>query len=155
MSIYELDFTNIDGSIVKMENFKDKVVLVVNTASQCGFTKQYEDLQKLHDKYKNDGLVVIGFPCNQFNGQEPGTNQEIKDFCTTNYNVTFLMSEKIDVRGDSIHPIYKALTEAANRDVPWNFDKFIIDRSGNIIALAPHETSESFGELLESLIGSN
>ena len=155
MSIYELDFTDIDGNIVKMENFKDKVILVVNTASQCGFTKQYEDLQKLHDKYKDEGLVVIGFPCNQFNGQEPGTNQEIKDFCTTNYNVTFLMSEKIDVRGDSIHPIYKMLTEAANRDVPWNFDKFIIDRLGNVTALAPHETPENFGPLLESLIGSN
>ena len=153
MSLYDLSFTDIDNNIVKMESFKGKVLLIVNTASKCGFTKQYEDLQSLHEKYKDEGLVIIGFPCNQFNSQEPGTNEEIKDFCTTNYNVTFLMSEKVDVRGENAHPIYKLLTEAADREVPWNFDKFVIGRLGRITGLSPDETSDTFEPFIKSLLG--
>lgn len=154
MSIYELDFTDIDGNVVKMKDFENDVMLIVNTASQCGFTKQYAELQDLHERYEDSGLKVIGFPCNQFNNQEPGTNEEIKDFCTKNYGVTFLMSEKIDVRGDSAHPIYKLLTGVAKRDVPWNFDKFIVNRGGDITALAPHETPETFEPFLKTMVGS-
>lgn len=153
MSIYDLSFTDIDGNNVSMKDFEGKVMLLVNTASQCGFTKQYAELQDLHDKHKNDGLKIIGFPCNQFNSQEPGSNEEIKDFCTKNYGVTFLMSEKIDVRGGSAHPVYKFLTTTAGREVPWNFDKFIVDKSGNVTGLAPHETPETFGPFLTSLLG--
>jgi glutathione peroxidase len=153
MSLHDLRFTDIDNNTIEMETFKGKVLLIVNTASRCGFTKQYEDLQSLHEKYKDEGLVVIGFPCNQFNSQEPGTNEQIKDFCSTTYGVNFLMSEKIDVRGDNAHPIYKALTEAVGRDVPWNFDKFIVDRLGKIYGLSPDETSATFEPFIKSLIG--
>jgi glutathione peroxidase len=153
MFIYDLNFTDIDGNNVNMKDFEGNVMLLVNTASQCGFTKQYAELQDLHEKHKGDGLKIIGFPCNQFNNQEPGTNEDIKDFCTKNYGVTFLMSEKIDVRGDSAHPIYKFLTSTVGREIPWNFDKFIVDKSGNVTGLAPHETPETFGPFLESLLG--
>ncbi len=116
-----------------------KVMLIVNVASHCGFTTQYEGLEKLYSDYKGEGLVVLGVPCNQFMGQEPGTPDEIAEFCSTNYNVTFPLSEKIDVNGTPQHPVYKAIIGTADGsghsgDIRWNFEKFVIDRSGSVVA---------------------
>jgi glutathione peroxidase len=136
-----LDFTvkTIDGKETNLADHKGKVVLFVNVASRCGLTPQYKGLEALYEKYKEDGLVVIGFPANNFNGQEPGTNDEIKQFCTSKYNVTFPMMSKISVKGDDKHPLYEFLTEGkAGEDfageVEWNFAKFLVDRNGNVMA---------------------
>ena len=124
MSIYDLSFVDNNGNEIKLESFKEKTILIVNTATFCGSTPQYADLQKA----QNDSLVVIGFPCNQFGNQEPGTNEEIKDFCTNTYNVTFPMSEKIEVNGPNTHPIYRHCKDQAKggKDIDWNFEKFLI-----------------------------
>jgi len=128
MSAFDYSFTDNNGNLVELSQFKGKLLLLVNVASKCGFTKQYEGLQALHKKYADQGLVVIGFPCNQFGDQEPGTDEEIKEFCTTNYGVDFLMSTKIDVNGENAHPLYKYLVSQADFDeIPWNFTKFLID----------------------------
>jgi glutathione peroxidase len=142
MSIYDYSFTDNNGNVVEMSQFKNKILLLVNVASKCGFTKQYEGLQSLHKKYADQGLVIIGFPCNQFGAQEPGTDAEIKEFCKTNYGVEFLMSTKIDVNGDNAHPIYKYLiAETGLNQIDWNFTKFLID--DKIVCLNPkHEPSE-------------
>jgi len=135
-SVYEFQLKTIDGKDFSLAKFKGKKVLVVNTASKCGFTPQYAELQKLADLYK-DKLVVVGFPANNFGGQEPGANSEIKTFCEKNYGVTFPLSEKISVKGDDIYPLFKYLTEASNPDftgeIKWNFEKFLIDENGNLI----------------------
>jgi glutathione peroxidase len=130
MSIYDLSFVDNNGNEIKLESFKEKNLLIVNTATFCGSTPQYADLQKVH----NDSLVVIGFPCNQFGNQEPGTNEEIKDFCTNIYNVTFPMSEKIEVNGPNAHPIYKHCKDQAKggKDIDWNFEKFLVSTDGSI-----------------------
>lgn len=133
MSIYDLSFTDNKGNVIELDSLKDKVILLVNVASNCGFTKQYADLQKLHASYSEYGLEVIGFPCNQFGGQEPGTDQEIEDFCKTNYDVSFRMSTKTDVNGDNANPIYKYIKEKTGKDIQWNFEKFLIYR-GDIVA---------------------
>ena len=135
-SIFNLSFKDIDGNVVKMEQYKGKQILIVNTASECGYTPQYQDLQKLHEAYPN--LVMIGFPCNQFMGQEPGSPEEIATFCSTTYGVTFPLLEKIDVNGDNRHPIYQQLTDVAdaegvNGDIRWNFEKFLVNGSGEIL----------------------
>jgi glutathione peroxidase len=142
MSIYDYSFTDNNGNIVQMSQFKNKILLLVNVASKCGFTKQYEGLQALHKKYADQGLVIIGFPCNQFGAQEPGTDAEIKEFCKTNYGVEFLMSTKIDVNGDNAHPIYKYLvSETGLNQIDWNFTKFLID--DKVTCINPkHEPSE-------------
>ena len=136
-----LDFKvkDIDGKDVNLADHKGKVVLIVNVASRCGLTPQYEGLEALYDKYKDKGLVVLGFPANNFNGQEPGTNEEIKTFCSSKYNVSFPMMSKISVKGDDKHELYKFLTEGKagdefKGDVEWNFAKFLVDRNGNVIA---------------------
>jgi glutathione peroxidase len=129
MSIYDLSLTDNSGNEIKLDSFKGKNILIVNTASHCGYTPQYEDLQKI----QNENTVVIGFPCNQFGNQEPGTDQEIKDFCTTNYGVTFTISKKVDVNGPNAHPIYKHCKEVTGRgDIGWNFEKFLISTDGSI-----------------------
>ncbi len=130
MSIYDLSFTDNSGNEVKLDTFKGKNILIVNTASHCGYTTQYADLQKV----QSDDVVVIGFPCNQFGNQEPGTNKEIKDFCTTNYGVTFPLSQKVEVNGPNAHPIYKYCKDNATpgRDIGWNFEKFLISSDGSI-----------------------
>jgi glutathione peroxidase-family protein len=129
MSIYDLSLTDNFGNEIKLNNFKGKNILIVNTASHCGYTTQYADLQKI----QNENTVVIGFPCNQFGNQEPGTDQEIKDFCTTNYGVTFTISKKVDVNGPNAHPIYKYCKEVTGRaDIGWNFEKFLISTDGSI-----------------------
>jgi glutathione peroxidase len=130
MSIYDLSFTDNSGNEVKLDTFKGKNILIVNTASHCGYTTQYADLQKV----QSDNVVVIGFPCNQFGNQEPGTNQDIKDFCATNYGVTFPLSQKVEVNGPNAHPIYKYCKDNATpgRDIGWNFEKFLISSDGSI-----------------------
>lgn len=130
MSIYDLSFTDNSGNEIKLDTFKGKNILIVNTASHCGYTPQYADLQKV----QSDNTVVIGFPCNQFGNQEPGTNQEIKDFCSTNYDVTFPLSQKVEVNGPNAHSIYKYCKDSATpgRDIGWNFEKFLVSADGSI-----------------------
>ena len=128
-----------DGRPVKLSDFRGKVVMFVNVASQCGLTPQYEGLQGLYNKYKDKGLVVVGVPANNFNGQEPGSDKEIKEFCTTRYKVDFPMMSKVSVKGDDQHPLYKYLTAKETGgefagDVEWNFGKFLVDRNGNVMA---------------------
>ena len=136
-SIYEIKINDIWGDAIELNDFKGKYILFVNVASECGFTGQYKDLQKLHEEYGSK-LVVIGVPCNQFGGQEPGESHEITAFCTEKYSVTFLMTEKIEVKGSNQHPLYKWLTGKnsngiKNSTVRWNFQKYLVDPSGNLI----------------------
>ena len=134
MSIYQFNFKNIDGEDVSFKNFEGKVVLIVNTASNCGLTYHYKGLEGLYQEYKDAGLEIIGFPCNQFGKQEPGTADEIKNFCESNYGVSFELSEKIDVNGSNAHPAFKYLKSELkgklNDSIKWNFTKFLIDRNG-------------------------
>ena len=139
MSIYDTKLAALDGTPDVLANEKGKVTLLVNVASFCGLTPQYEGLQQLEDKYGAQGFDVIGIPCNQFGEQEPGTADEIKAFCSTSYNVTFPLSEKIDVNGDDRHALYQTLTttpdaEGHTGDIRWNFEKFLVGRDGNVIA---------------------
>ena len=135
-SVYDFQLKSIEGNSFSLAQYKGKKVLVVNTASKCGFTPQYADLQKLANLYK-DKLVIVGFPANNFGQQEPGSNTEIKTFCQSRFGVTFPLSEKISVKGDDIYPLFKYLTEAPNPDftgeIKWNFEKFLIDENGNLI----------------------
>ncbi len=136
-SVHEFSLKNIDGQEVKLDAYKGKVALLVNVASRCGYTPQYEGLQAIYNKYKEQGLVVLGFPANNFGSQEPGTNEEIKSFCSLTYNVTFPMFAKISVKGDDIHPLYQFLTSTEagfSGDVKWNFGKFLVDKNGKVIA---------------------
>ena len=131
---YQFNFSQLDGEEISLSQFKGKAILIVNTASFCGLTYHYSGLEKLYQKYKERGLVIIGFPCNQFGKQEPGTSEEIKDFCNLNYDITFLMSTKVDVNGKNAHPLFKYLKSELkgklNDSVKWNFSKFLIDRDG-------------------------
>jgi len=131
---FDFDIKDINEENFALKNLKDKTVLLVNVASNCGFTKQYSELQELYDKYSEKGLVVLGVPSNQFGGQEPGSNNEIKDFCETNFNITFPMTTKIDVKGENAHPIYLwAKENYGNTAVPkWNFHKILINKQGKI-----------------------
>jgi glutathione peroxidase len=136
-SIYDSKINTIDGVSIDFNDFKGKYILFVNVASKCGFTKQYAQLEKLYQVYKND-LVVIGLPCNQFGGQEPGDAQEIKSFCTENFGVSFIITEKINTKGSEIHPIYawltdKKLNSKVNSTVKWNFQKYLLNREGKLI----------------------
>lgn len=136
MTIYDIEVQKPNGETYKLEEYKNKVLLIVNTASECGFTPQFEGLQHLYDNYKDRGFVVLGFPCNQFGGQEPGTGEEATQNCKINYGVSFPMHEKIDVKGENQHPLYQFLTEQQNgffnEKIKWNFTKFLIDREGNV-----------------------
>ena len=138
-SVLDFKMKDIDGNEVKLKKYKGSVLLVVNTASKCGYTPQYEGLQAIYDKYKAEGFYVLGFPANNFGGQEPGTEAEIKEFCTMKYKVTFPMFAKISVKGDDQDPLYKFLTGKETNpnfagDIKWNFNKFLIDRKGNVVA---------------------
>ncbi|HEV2479611.1 MAG TPA: glutathione peroxidase [Puia sp.] len=141
-SVYDFKVTGLDGSPIDLSQYKGKKILIVNTASKCGFTPQYADLEKLYTTY-HDKLVIIGFPANNFAQQEPGTNKEISEFCTKNYGVTFPMSEKVDVIGDNTAPLFKYLTEEAKKlgvadpVIKWNFTKFLVDENGKLIAVFP------------------
>jgi glutathione peroxidase len=137
--LYKFKMKDIDGKDVRLKKYKGDVLLIVNTASQCGYTPQYEALQAIYDKYKTQGFEVLGFPANNFGGQEPGTEAEIKEFCTTKYKVTFPMFAKISVKGDDQDPLYKFLTSKETNpafagDITWNFNKFLVDRQGNVVA---------------------
>ena len=132
--IYSFQVTTIDSKEISMAEFKGKTLLIVNVASKCGFTKQYKDLQALYEKYKDRGLVVLGFPANNFLFQEPGSNEEIKKFCSLKYNVSFPMFSKIDVIGKKAHPLYQYLTAETQAKVGWNFNKFLVDSNGKVRA---------------------
>lgn len=136
--VYEFTMQNIDGKPVDLAQFRGKVVLVVNVASKCGFTPQYEGLEKIYKKYRDQGFVILGFPANNFGGQEPGTDDQIKEFCTLNYGVTFPMFSKISVKGSDKHPLYQYLTSRETDpkfggEITWNFNKFLIGRDGTIL----------------------
>lgn len=130
-SFYDFSAISLNGQKIEMSTYKGKVILVVNTASKCGLTPQYKDLEALYKKYQDQGFVVLGFPCNQFLKQEPGTSKEIAEFCKKNYGVTFPMFEKIKVNGQNAHPIYKYLKSIFPGRIAWNFGKFLIDKDGN------------------------
>lgn len=135
-SIYDLSVKDIDGKDVSLSAYKGKVLLIVNVASKCGFTPQYKGLETIYEKYQDQGLVILGFPCNQFHEQEPGSNEEIKQFCTSKYGVTFPMFDKIDVNGENRHPLYILLAGKDSPfpgDISWNFNKFLISRDGKIL----------------------
>jgi len=137
-SIYDFSANSLEGKPVDLSTFKDKVLLIVNTASECGFTPQYQGLQVLYNQYQNQGLEVLGFPCNQFGQQEPGTAEAIQSFCQTRFGVTFPLFEKVEVNGPNAHPLFKFLTKAAPgllglEAIKWNFTKFLVDRSGKVV----------------------
>ena len=138
-TVHEFSLPSIDGTPAPLSVYKGKVALIVNVASQCGYTPQYAGLEKLYEKYKDKGLVVLGFPANNFGAQEPGTNDEIKTFCETNYGVEFPLFEKIEVNGDGRHPLYEQLTAKADAegnagDIQWNFEKFLVSPEGDVVA---------------------
>jgi glutathione peroxidase len=137
-TIYDFKVNTIDGKETTLEQYKDKVLLIVNVASKCGYTSQYDGLEALYKKYKDRGLVVLGFPCNQFGSQEPGTEEEIQNFCRVNFGVTFPMFSKLNVNGDETHPLYVHLKSEqpgilGSESIKWNFTKFLVDKKGNVI----------------------
>ncbi|MGL5732991.1 MAG: glutathione peroxidase [Metamycoplasmataceae bacterium] len=137
MIIYDFKLENISKEVVDFSKYKDKVILIVNVASKCGFVGQYAGLEKLYETYKDKGLVILGFPCTQFKNQELATDEEVKSFCTLTYNVTFEMFSRIDVKGENQSPLYKMLTNEVpwifNKNVRWNFEKFLINREGKVV----------------------
>lgn len=156
--IYDFNMNDIDGNPVSLSQYRGKVVMIVNVASKCGLTKQYEGLEALYKEYKDEGLVILGFPCNQFMGQEPGTEAEILEFCTLNYGVTFPMFSKIEVNGAGTHPLYQYLKkelpgDGKKADIEWNFAKFLIGRDGKPVErfnprVKPEDTVKSIEKLL-------
>jgi glutathione peroxidase len=156
-SVYDYSVNDIDGNEVHLSDYEGKVLLIVNTASECGFTSQYEGLQELYEQHKDDGLVVLGFPCNQFGGQEPGSSEEIKNFCSSKFSVTFPLFEKIDVNGDNAAPLYKYLKSEQSGlitdDIKWNFTKFLIDRNGQPVErFAPTTKPEKIESHIKKMI---
>ena len=158
MSIYDFNVKRISGEEISISHYKGKVLLIVNVASKCGFTPQYDGLEELYQSYKDQGLEVLGFPCNQFGAQEPGTHEEIVNFCRVNYGVSFDMFEKIDVNGDNTHPLYAHIKSAAtgflgSESIKWNFTKFLVDKEGNVVerygsATKPASIAEDIEKLL-------
>ncbi len=132
-SIYDFSVKNIDHQEISLEKFKGKTLLIVNVASRCGFTPQYTGLQSLYEKYKDKGFEILAFPCNQFGSQEKGTNDEIKEFCSSEYNVSFTLFDKIEVIGDNASPLFKKLTQDAGREIQWNFTKYLINKDGDFV----------------------
>jgi glutathione peroxidase len=132
-SIYDFSVKDIDYQEISLEKFKGKTLLIVNVASRCGFTPQYTGLQSLYEKYKDKGFEILAFPCNQFGSQEKGTNDEIKEFCSSEYNVSFTLFDKIEVIGDNASPLFKKLTQDAGREIQWNFTKYLINKDGDFV----------------------
>ncbi|EQA45672.1 glutathione peroxidase [Leptospira broomii serovar Hurstbridge str. 5399] len=156
-NLYELTATLNSGKEKKLEDYKGKVLLIVNTASECGFTPQYKGLQEMYDKYKSEGLEILGFPCDQFGHQEPGTDDEIQNFCQVNFGVQFPLFKKIEVNGDGAHPVFKYLKNEApgllGKAIKWNFTKFLIDKQGNVIKrFAPTTPPEKIDEKVKELL---
>ncbi|MBA4073782.1 MAG: glutathione peroxidase [Cyanobacteria bacterium PR.023] len=158
ITVYEYTAKALDGKEIKLEQYKGNVMLIVNTASKCGFTSQFAGLEKLHEEYAKRGLSLLGFPCNQFGAQEPGDSTEIGAFCQKNYGVDFQMFDKIEVNGDQAHPLYKYLTDKAPgllglKDIKWNFTKFLLDRDGNIVKrYAPNVEPADISADIEKLL---
>jgi glutathione peroxidase len=156
--VYDFSANTLDGKPVSLRDYAGKVLLVVNTASQCGFTPQYQGLEALYQQYRDRGLAVLGFPCNQFGAQEPGTAEEIGSFCQKNYGVSFPLFEKIDVNGDAAHPLYRWLKSNAKgvlgtEGIKWNFTKFLIDRQGRVVdRFAPNTRPEDLKPTIEALL---
>ena len=149
-SVHDFKMNSLRGKEVDLANYKGKVLLIVNTASQCGLTPQYEQLQAMHEEYKAKGLVILGFPCNQFGKQEPGTAEEISEFCAENYGVKFAMFSKINVNGNEQAPLYKFLKDQAdtNEDIKWNFEKFIVDKDGEVVGRFSPRTKPDAKEIV-------
>lgn len=155
VGIYDFKVSSLDGQSIDLSKYKGKKILIVNTASKCGFTPQYKDLESLYETYKGK-LVILGFPANNFKQQEPGTNAEISEFCTKNYGVTFPMAEKVSVKGDDIHPLFKYLTDEAAKmgvedPIKWNFTKFLIDENGKLLAVFPSKVNPMSEEVTKYL----
>lgn len=157
-NIYDFEVKTIDGKETTLRDYEGKTLLIVNVASKCGFTPQYKGLQELYEKYKDKGLVILGFPCNQFGSQEPGDSDDIKEFCSVNYGVTFPMFEKIDVNGDDAHPLYtflknKAKGSLGTKSIKWNFTKFLVDKNGNVLErLGSSKTPEEIDPIIAELL---
>jgi glutathione peroxidase len=158
-SIYDFEVERLNGDRGSLREYEGKVLLIVNTASQCGFTPQFAGLEKLHEKFAGKGLAVLGFPCNQFGNQDPGSNDQIGAFCQKNYGVSFPMHAKIDVNGSDAHPLYRHLTKEkrgllGTSRIKWNFTKFLIDKHGNVIKrYAPTTKPEELEQDIEQLLG--
>ncbi|QEC41782.1 glutathione peroxidase [Pseudobacter ginsenosidimutans] len=155
MGIYDFKVPGLSGGTIDFSQYKGKKILIVNTASKCGYTKQYAELESLYEAHK-DKLVIVGFPANNFGGQEPGSNEEIQEFCQKNYGVSFPMAEKISVKGEDIHPLYKYLLEEAKKlgiedPVKWNFTKFLVDENGKLITVFPSKVKPTDPELMKYL----
>jgi len=155
ISIYDFKVPGLDGQSIDLSKYKGKKILIVNTASKCGFTPQYDALEKLYEANQSK-LVVLGFPANNFKGQEPGSNEEIQEFCKKNYGVTFPMAEKISVKGDDIHPLFKYLVAEAGKmgiedPIKWNFTKFLVDEKGKLLAVFPSKTEPLSEEIAKYL----
>jgi glutathione peroxidase len=156
MSIYATSISTLDGQPNALANAAGKVTLVVNVASKCGLTPQYEQLEALQKQYSAQGFTVVGVPCNQFMGQEPGTSEEIQTFCSTTYGVTFPLTEKVDVNGDARHALYSALTpvadaEGVDGDIRWNFEKFLVNRDGAVVARFHPKTAPDAPEVISAI----
>jgi glutathione peroxidase len=149
-SIYDFALTSLEGKPIDFKQFRNKTLLIVNTASKCGYTYQYEDLQKLHEQF-GDKVIVLGFPANNFMWQEPGSNNEIASFCQKNYGVTFQMFEKISVKGGDAHPLYKWLAAKSGHRPSWNFCKYVIDKKGNVIGFYGPKTKPLDKEIIEKI----
>jgi glutathione peroxidase len=155
IGVYDFKVPGLDGNTIDLSKFKGKKILIVNTASKCGNTPQYEALEKLYEKYK-DKLVIVGFPANNFGGQEPGSNGEIKEFCKKNYGVSFPMAEKVSVKGDDIHPLFKYLVSEAEKmgiqdPIKWNFTKFLLDENGKLITVIHNKVNPMSEEVTKYL----
>ena len=150
-SVHEFTLNSIDGKPAPLSTYQGKVVLIVNVASRCGFTPQYAGLEALYEKYKDRGFTILGFPANNFGGQEPGTNEEIKTFCSTKYNVTFPMYSKISVKGDDKAPLYQFLTDTTGSEIQWNFTKFLVDKSGKVVARFESKVTPQSPDVAEAI----
>lgn len=157
MTVYQYDMLKMDGTLQSLEEYRGKVILIVNTASKCGFTKQFAGLEKLYQAYKDQGFVVLGFPCSQFLGQELKSDEETLSFCQKNYGVTFPMFSKIKVRGNEKSPLFDYLiTESNNKKIEWNFTKFLIDSEGKVVErFSPKMTPESLEQSIVGLLSTN
>ena len=157
-SVYDFEAQQIGGGLVPLANFRGKPLLIVNTASACGFTPQFAGLEELHKRYAGRGLVVLGFPCNQFGHQDPGTNEEIASFCQVNYGVSFPMMQKVDVNGAEAHPLYRWLTAEApgllgSKAIKWNFTKFLVGKDGRVLKrYAPQDAPEKLAKDIEAAL---
>jgi glutathione peroxidase len=156
MSVYDVDIQDLRGGPADLAQYRGKTTLVVNVASRCGLTPQYKVLEELHERYAPRGFTVLGVPCNQFLGQEPGTNEEIAEFCSTTYGVTFPMTEKIEVNGESRHPLYRELVDFPDADghtgdIRWNFEKFLIGPGGSVVARFAPQTEPDADELVAAI----